>query len=238
MRKVIIVILIVGLFSIAGLWMYNWLKTDQVTDVVSIEKDNAKSLDVDIRFGVGNLLIEGGASGWVNGDIDTEVKKWYPSVTYKNKKDVGHFEIQQKKKKFWDFGKKGNNWNLQLTNEIPVDLDVQMGASESELNLGGIRLSHLSVDGGVSDTIIDLGGDWKESFDAEIDLGVGDAVIHLPQGTGVKLSVSKGIGSIGTKGLISKGSGVYVNEAYDQTDININMEVNVGVGQVKFLLVE
>lgn len=237
MRKILIVIC-VALLGMAGFWVYGWMKTDRVSGALSIEKDDAKSLDVDIDFGAGNLLIEGGATDWVDGDIDTNVKKWLPSVMYKNKRDIGYVEIEQKMKGLSALGKKRNNWNVQLTNEIPVNLDVEMGVSDAELNLSGIQLSHLSVDAGVGDTTINLVGDWQESFDAEFELGVGDAKIHLPQETGVKLSVSKGIGSIGTKGFISKGKGVYVNEAYGKTDTTIHLKVDVGVGGAEFLLVE
>jgi len=238
MRKVLIIIVSAGIIAMVGILVFNLVKTNRASDVLSIEKDKAKSLDMDIRFGAGKLLVEGGASEWVNGDIVTNIKKGYPTVKYKNKKNIGYAVIQQKKNMFSLFGKKKNTWNLQLTNEIPVDLNVQVGASDTKLNLAGINLSRLTVDAGVSDTTINLGGDWQESFDAEINLGVGDAKIYLPQGVGVKLSVSKGIGSIAAKDFISQGNGVYVNEAYDLSDTQINMEVNVGVGQVKFLLEE
>lgn len=238
MRKVLVVIVGVGLLGMVGFWIYSFLGTDRVSGALSIKKDNAKSLDVDIRFGAGNLLIEGGATEWVEGDIDSNVKKWYPAVTYKNKRDVGYVEIRQKMNGLTALQKKRNNWNLQLTDKIPVNLNVEMGVSDSELKLAGLHISHLSVDAGVSDTTINLAGDWRESFDADIDLGVGDAEIYLPKGTGVKLTVSKGIGSVGTKGFVSKGNGVYVNEAYDHSDVSINLKVSVGVGSVKFLLVE
>ncbi|WP_301109796.1 toast rack family protein [Sporosarcina sp.] len=236
MRKLVILIVAAGLIGIVGFWGYGLLKSDKVSGDLSIEKDHAKSLDVDIQFGAGNLLIEGGAEEWVDGFIDTNVKKWYPNVTYKNKRKTGYVEIHQKTKGFSVLRKNRNDWNLQLTNEIPVNLNVEMGVSDAELNLIGIRLSHLSVDAGVGDTTINLQDDWQDSFDAEIDLGVGDAKILLPKDTGVKISASKGIGSIKTDGFISKGKGVYVNEAYDQSDIRINLKIDVGVGDVKLLL--
>ncbi|WP_313238125.1 toast rack family protein [Sporosarcina ureae] len=238
MRKILITIAGAVLLGIVSFWAYDWMKSDPVSGALSIEKDDAKSLDVAIRFGAGNLLVEGGATQWVDGDIDTNVKKWYPSVTYKNKRDIGYVEIQQKMKGFSALRKHRNDWNLQLTNEIPVNLDVEMGVSDSELLLAGIHLNHVSIDAGVGDTTINLGGEWKESFDGDINLGVGDAKIHLPKETGVKLSVSKGIGSVGTKGFISKGKGIYVNEAYNHSDTNIHLKVDVGVGSVDFLIVE
>lgn len=236
--KKILIIGIVGMLGIASYWIYSILKTDRVSGPLTIEKDDAKSLDVDIEFGAGSLLIEGGAKHWVNGDINTNIKKWYPTVMYKNKRNVGYVEIQQKTKGLSALGKKKNDWQVQLTNEVPVNLDVEMGVSDAELDLAGIHLSHLSVEAGVGDTTVNLADDWKDSFDAEFDLGVGDAEIRLPQKTGVKLTVSKGVGSVNAKGFISEGKGVYVNEAYGETDIDIHLKVDVGVGEVTFLLVE
>ncbi len=238
MWKAIRLMIGIGLLSIIAFWIYDWIKTDKLSEEVSIEKDSAESLDVEIDFAVGKLVIGAGTTKWVEGKIDTKVKKWYPSVNYKNKKDVGYVTIQQQKKRFWTSGRQRNNWDLQLTNEIPVNLDVDIGVSDADLNLSGLRISHLSVDAGVGDTMIDLSGDWEQSFDADINLGVGDATIHLPKDVGVKLSVSKGIGKVKADGFISEGDGSYVNEAYESSDTKIHLDVDVGIGQVKFLLVE
>lgn len=237
MRKILIITSVV-LLGMGAFKFYNWITTDRVSGEVSIEKDDAKSLDVAIQFGVGNLRIEGGATQWLDGNIDTSEKKWYPSVAYKNKRNVGHVEIIQKGKGFTPLRKKRNDWHLQLTEEVPVNLEVDMGVSDAELDLAGIRLSHLSLDAGVGDTTINLDGDWQDSFDGEIDLGVGGAEIQLPKDTGVKVSVSKGLGSIDAKGLIAQGKDVYVNEAYEHSDTIINLKVDVGVGGVKFLVGE
>lgn len=236
MQKILIIVLGAVLLGAAGIWTYDRLTKEKVSGALSIKKDDAKSLDVDIDFGAGSFLIEGGAKEWVDGNIDANIKKWYPSVTYKNKKDIGYVKIQQKGTGLSILRKQRNNWKLQLTNEIPVRLDVEMGVSDSELDLAGIRLSHLSVDAGVGDTIINLDDDWQESFDVELDLGVGGATIYLPKDIGVELVVDKGVGSIEAKDFISKGKGIYVNEAYGRSDTTIHVEVDVGVGGVKFLL--
>lgn len=235
MRKILIITSIV-LLGMVAFKFYNWLTTNRVNGEVSIDKDDAKSLAVVIQFGAGNLQIEGGATQWMEGNIDTSEKKWYPSIAYKNKRNVGQVEIIQKGKGFMPLRKQRNDWHLQLTEEVPVSLDLDIGVSDTELNLAGIRLNHLAIDAGVGDTTINLDGDWAESFDGEINLGVGSAEIHLPQETGVKLSVSKGLGGIDAKGLISKGNNVYVNEAYEHSDVAINLKVDVGVGGVKFLV--
>lgn len=219
-------------------WGYGLLKTVWASGDLPIKKDNAASLDVEISFSAGDFTIRGGSDEWVDGVIETNVKQMKPVISYKRKGTVGHVEIKQKSKGLHAFRKTTNDWDLRLTNEIPVKLSVQTGVSDSKLDLAGVRLSHLSVDAGVSDTTIDLSGNWQESFDADINLGVADTTILLPKDTGVKLTVSKGLGSLGAKGLISEGNGVYVNAAYGQSDVTIDMDIDVGVGDLKIRLVE
>lgn len=241
MRKAVMVVVGVLVLCGAGFWLYDWFGNSRGSEGVSVKKEQADSLEVEIDFGVGNLLVEGGAKEWVDGTVDSDNEKLYPVVSYKNKRNVGHVELTQKKKRFsffGPFGNKRNNWDLQLTDDVPVDLEIETGVAESELRLQGVRLRHLSVDAGVGSTVIDLTGDRQENVDAEIDLGVGGAKIYLPKETGVQLKVSKGVGSVKADGFISKGNGVYVNEAHGRSDTSIDMEVDVGVGDVTFILTE
>lgn len=236
MQKFLASALIAGFLVVFGIWGYNRFLVSEVASDISIEKDNMKSLDVNIHFGYGDISITDGADGWIEGTIDTNKKKLQPTVSYKKKRTVGNAVIKQEGKMLAGLKSVRNNWDLKLTNEIPVDLDIEMGVSDSTLNLSGIQLSNLSIDAGVSDTTIDLSGDWKDSFKANINLGVGDATILLPTETGVKLTVSKGIGSIGAKGFISKGNGVYVNEAYEKSDVLINLKIDLGLGDLTIKL--
>ncbi|VDG98129.1 Uncharacterised protein [Lysinibacillus sphaericus] len=238
MRKLIVALLVVGILGAVGVWGYNWFFSGNRVNDILIEKDDVKSLNANIQIGFGDVSITDGEDAWIKGTVDTNKKKLIPTVSYKKKGTVGNADIKQKGKLFAGLGNVRNDWDLELTNEIPVNLDIEMGVSDSTLNLSGIRLSKLSIDAGVSDATIDLSGDWKDSFNADIDLGVGDATILLPADTGVKLIVSKGITSLDAKGFTSQGKGVYVNDAYASSDVVIEMKIDVGVGDLKFKLVD
>lgn len=238
MRKLLVTVIIGSILGGIGVWGYNvFFSRESVNDIL-IEKDDVKSLNASIHFGYGDLSIADGADGWINGTIDTNKEKLKPTVSYKTKGTVGTAVIKQKGKILAGLGNVRNDWELELTNEIPVNLDIEMGVSDSSLDLSGIRLKELSIDAGVSDATIDLSGDWKDSFNADIDLGVGDATILLPADTGVKLNVSKGITDLEAKGFTSKGKGIYVNDAYAHSDVVIDMKIDVGVGDLKIVLVE
>lgn len=52
----------------------------------------------------------------------------------------------------------------------------------------------------------------------------------LPKDVGVIVKSSKGIGESHFVDLISKGDGVYVNEAYKTSDVIISIKTDMGVG--------
>jgi hypothetical protein len=205
------------------------------TSNISIEKDKAKELELELNIGVGELVIEKGAGEWVEGTIDYS-KDMKPDVSYKLKGDKGIGKIDQENGKLNNIsiGEVKNKWELNLNDEIPIDLTVNTGASETNLDLKGVLLSGLEVHAGVGDVTIDLGGEWSESFDVSLEMGVGKTTIILPKDVGVRIESAKGIGTAEFGDLISKGDGVYVNEAYEDADVIINLTTDLGVGEVIF----
>jgi hypothetical protein len=206
---------------------------------VTIEKDKAKELQLELNLGAGELKVEKGANEWVEGSIDYNQDKLKPEVSYKLKGDKGIGVIEQYKKGLVDnikIGELKNEWNLTLTDEIPLDLRVNSGASETNLDLKGLLIKELDVNAGVGDITIDLGGNWEKSFDTALALGVGKSTIILPIDVGVKIKASKGIGTADFVDFISKGNGVYVNKAYEDAEVVINLTTDLGIGEAVFKL--
>jgi len=204
---------------------------------VQVEKDRAKELELELNIGAGELNVESGAKEWIEGTIDYNHKKLEPEVSYKIKRDAGVAVIEQGEKGLLDkirIGEIDNHWNLRLNDEIPMDLVINSGASETKLDLKGLELQNLEVNAGVGDISIDLSGDWQESFDASLDMGIGKSTIILPSDVGVKIEASKGIGESNLVGFVSQGDGVYVNDAYEDADVVINLKTNLGVGEATF----
>lgn len=212
---------------------------DLITEI-NVEKDSVEELDIHLEVSYGKLKLQSDADDWLDGEVNYNLKNLEPKVTYKVKKDKGKIKVNQPKmkKKNRKKGSLKNEWNLQLTNNVPIDLKIETGASDSELNLAGIRLSQLNIETGVGRTTVDLGGTWKESFEANLDMGVGQTTVILPKDIGVKVHSDKGIGIINVEGLISKGEGVYVNEAYENANMIITVNADLGVGEANFIVEE
>lgn len=198
----------------------------------TIEKDDATELDVQIEMGVGELTVATGTGDWVEGSFDTNMKELEPIVTYKKGTVViGHKDNQDIR-----IGKIKNKWEMVLSEDIPIDLSVDTGASSANLDLQQLQLNKLNVETGVGELNLNLSGDWKKGFKANIQAGVGSATIILPSDVGVEVKTDSGIGHIEVSDLISKGNGVYVNEAYENADVIIEIVAEVGVGELVFEL--
>jgi hypothetical protein len=205
---------------------------------IQIEKDKAEQLDITLNVGAGQLNVSEGAKDWVEGEIQYNVDGLKPKVSYKLSGDTGKVVIKQSNKDFSgiNIGSVKNEWDLELSNDVPMKLEVNTGASDTKLNLHGLQLENLNVNTGVGNVTVDLSGDWKESFDVNLKMGVGKSTIILPSNVGVKIKSTKGIGHADFKGLISEGNGIYVNEAYETADVKIDIHTDLGVGEANFVL--
>jgi len=205
---------------------------------INVKKDKAKQLEVTLNAGVGHLNISGGAGDWVEGEINYNIDDYKPKIKYDRIGNKGKVTIEQSKKNLSGIkmGNIKNTWDLQLTNKIPIELEVNTGASETYLDLQGLQLSALDIHAGVGDITVDLSGKWKESFNVDLDMGVGQSTIILPRNVGVKIKSSKGIGQSNFNGFISEGNGVYVNEAFKDADVKIIVNTDLGIGQANFEL--
>lgn len=205
-------------------------------ETILVEKDKAEKLDVELQLGIGEITVKKGAKDWVEGNAQYNIDKFAPKVKYDLRGQTGKVTIEHKGSTNVRLGKIKNIWDIELNDDIPMDLSIETGASDAELDLQGLQLEKLNIETGVGDLDVNLGGDWKKSFEADIETGVGDTTVILPSKVGVKLTTEAGIGSSNIEGFISKGKGVYVNEAYDKADVKIEVNSEIGVGDITFKL--
>lgn len=208
---------------------------EQVTVLEQIAADKAKIVDVNINFGVGELQLEGGADHLMEADFRHTDNFSKPQVDYREDGEKGTLRLSQKNNKWLQWGQESiNQWNIRLDNEQPVNLHLETGAGINRLQLGELSLRKLSMELGVSDTELDLRGDWKQGFDAEIESGVGKLQIHLPTETGVKVKVVRGLGDVSASGLERIGD-YYQNKSYETAEEKINIIIDLGVGEVELI---
>lgn len=236
MKKLVGLGVVMGTSALVLSGCFSFIPNKMREEAILVEKDKVKALEVDIDLGVGEMNVSSGAKEWVEGNAEYNIKKLAPQVDYDVHGDTGEVEIKHKGSTKLGLSNIKNTWAIQLNDSIPMDLTVETGASLANLDLQGLQLEKLDIEAGVGDLTVNLGGDWKKSFTTTIETGVGQTTVILPSKVGVKLTTEKGIGSSNVEGLISKGNGVYVNEAYDKADVVLEVNSELGIGEITFKL--
>jgi hypothetical protein len=203
----------------------------------SVDPKDAQSARAQLKMGAGELNLAGGADQLMEGDFSYNVSEWKPEVSYGVSGDEGKLVVRQGGSEGSNLtGEARNEWEIRLNDELPTDLVVQIGAGESNLDLDSLSLMGLKLQMGAGKTTVDLTGDYTKSFDSSIQGGVGEATVELPSEVGVKAKAQGGLGKINAEGLKRVGDS-YVNDAYGESDVTLNVDVKGGVGEINLQVV-
>ena len=226
---------VASLLAVAGLMAcaigVNHVETsDLKTESKTVALGGAKTVDVEIKMGAGDLKVAGGAADLLNADFTYNVPSWKPEVNYDVSGDSGRLTVEQPS----GGGHGGHTryeWDLHLSNKVPMQLKVDEGAGKANLNLVGLQLSRLEMNLGAGESTVNFDGPWKKDLTAAIHGGVGKATVQLPRDVGVRVVAHGGLGAINASGFTKDGD-AYVNEAYGKSDVNLRIEVEGGIGEI------
>jgi hypothetical protein len=204
----------------------------------SVDLENAQSARVELRMGAGELNVSGGADALMEADFSYNVSEWEPEVSYDVSGETGELSVEQgsSDEGVRVGGDARNEWEVRFNDEVPTDLQVEMGAGESDLDLDSLTLTGLDLEMGAGQTTVDLTGDYGQDLEASIEGGVGEATVLLPSEVGVRARAEGGLGKINAEGLQREGDS-YVNDAYGDSDVTLEVDVQGGVGQINLEVV-
>ncbi|HEY89283.1 MAG TPA: hypothetical protein G4N98_06065 [Thermoflexia bacterium] len=219
-----------------------------------VELDDNDDIKVKVRLGAGDLLIEGGATELLEADFLYNIEGWQPKIEYMAR----HLVVRQPSHKKVAFSSDVRyEWNLRFNDNVPLDVSIEFGAGDAEIDLrhlaitdldvrigagevvvdaqGNCTLERLELDLGAGDAKLDLRGAWSEDVDVNIQGGIGRTTVVLPQDIGVRVDVTKGIGTVHADGFRIE-DGAYVNELYAEADVVIYLTIQAGVGEINLEL--
>jgi hypothetical protein len=227
---------------------------DLQTRSQTVELDDAESVNVEIQMGAGELDVSGGASELLEASFTYNVEELNPRATFTG----GMLEVKDSRTEvgigsLFDLDEFRNEWDLILNEDVPMEMNIELGAGPSNLALGALALTSLNIDGGAGnvdldlsgsqslrqlefhlgagEVAIDLTGDWQNDLDAKIAGGLGEIMLRLPSDVGVIIEVDTGVGDIDASGL-SRDGNTYTNDAYGGSEVTLRIDIDGGVGQI------
>ena len=154
-KPIIAVILVLALATFACSVSNIEMRTIDLQTVSINEPLPSNMAESEVSFNMtgGTFNIQPGSGMLVSGSIVYNVEQWEPQFTRSN----NYYEIKQVS----PFSFSGiptndivNTWDLALTNEIPVNLTIEGGASENNFDFTGLKLTGLKITQGASETSV------------------------------------------------------------------------------------
>ena len=208
------------------------------TESRSVDLENADSVQANLRIGLGELKVGGGADSLMEADFAYNVAAWQPEVNYEVVGDTGELTVEQQGlREGIPTRDVRNEWDLRLSDDVPVDLSVQMGGGVGNLDLNTLALTGLNIVVGAGVSRVDLAGDWDRDLSAVIRGGAGQVTVLLPSRVGVRVDAGTRLGRINADGLRREGR-AFVNDAYGDSDVTLTVEVQGGAGQINLEVVQ
>jgi hypothetical protein len=203
-------------------------------DSQEVTLQGAQSVTANIDIPTGSLDVAGGASQLLNANFDYHADDGQPRIEYSVSGGHGDLSITQENKLHMHLAIARNDWQLRFADDVPIDMNVQIGAGSSNLRLQGLGVKNLDLQAGVGQVNLDLTGPRKTDLHVDVHGGVGSAVIRLPKDVAVRVHASGGIGSVSPHGLKRDGDD-FINDVFGKTPATIELTIEGGIGSVSLL---
>lgn len=234
-KKTILSFLLFFVMLLSGCtpWNVNRGELRQETEV--IQADGAETVVVHLRMGAGELSVGAGTEALAEAEFIYNNPDWKPVIDYSVSGGEGELWIEQPRK--IELGSYRYEWDVLLNSQIPMRLDIGLGAGQNMIDLSELMVTQLEMDIGAGNVELDLTGERARDLDISLRGGIGEVTVLLPAEVGVRAEVAGGIGEVNPEGL-SRQEGAYINDAFGDSDAAIHLDIEGGIGRINLRVVE
>lgn len=221
---------------VAGIWLL-WGsffgQPSREVEEVTIPLEGAERARVHIQHGAGRLHLVGDApapgellAGTFGGGLAYSTKSDGHTLDLKLKPD-------QHGMPFLVWGpSSGFRWNFSLSREIPLELELETGAGETQLDLRDLRVTHLHLQTGASSSTVTMPGAAGHTR-AKIEAGAAAVTVTIPQGVAARIQTQSGLAAVNIdRDRFPRQGKVYQSPDYETAANKLDLEIETGVSSV------
>ncbi len=217
---------------LVGGWMIlsvYWRGETSSEEMFSIPLNAAKSAKFNFSHGAGQIEISGGAPVG-----QALVGTAAIGMNHKNQLNGDRLEVKvEAGPSFVPFvGPSQGVWKFQLTQEIPLTLVVEAGASQIDIDLKDVLATRVELKTGASSSNITMPARGASLLDVEA--GAASVNIRVPEATAARIRVREGVTAINvdTNRFPRLDSGMYQSSNFDTAVDRAEINVQSGLGSV------
>jgi hypothetical protein len=221
-----LVLILLGLWVLGG----RFLPSGAEGKTFSIDLQGAASLDLDFDHGAGTVSLTGGAPAGValtgsqaaGVDFDSHLAGDCLTVNLNAGPTFLPF-----------LGPDSGVWSFQVTQEVPVKLKVDAGASSLDFDFTDVRLAFLGVDTGASTLKVKLPVSAGHTL-VDIESGAATIDLTVPAGVAARIRLEQGASSVNIDpARFPRTGNLYQSPDYDSAPNQVEINLEGGANTVK-----
>ena len=129
---------------------------------------------------------------------------------------------------FGPTGSKSRKWDMRLNGGVPVDLSVNMGAGDANLDLSQLNLTAAQVNMAVGSTTMILPAAGK--LNITLSGAIQSVTLIMPPSTALRVHLRGGLTATSMPAGFIQDAKVYTSENYDSSANQVDVYVNQAIG--------
>ena len=199
---------------------------------VSVALDDASNALLKLDHGAGHLRLHSGAAPGSLFDGEFSPLPVIKTITEQGKMKVNIKNSSE----FWTWMPgESRDWDLSLSADIPLALDIDSGASTSLIDLRDLKVTELDLDTGASTTEITLPASAGYTR-VKVDSGAATVSIRIPEGVAAQIRIESGMASINVNNRFPKvGNNLYLSPDYANAANRADISIETGMASIEII---
>lgn len=219
-----------GLIALTALGTFDLgTAKDIQTETVNIKQDTkpVKTVRLKVEAGAGQITMRSHPEAEaVKAHLESNITTLHHTSQVDG--DVQNVSLSTDGKRHWWVGDYRNDLTASLTEQTPVELKVDAGASKVDLDFSNVQLRSLRLDAGASSVDVKVGNKLKV-VDLYFDVGMSSVTLRLPEDTGVRFEMDSGMSGKELPGLTHLGDNVHQSSDYDKATHKVVIRGDMGM---------
>ena len=219
-------LILVGGWIVLGIF---WKPAHGVDETFSVSLQSAKNVRYKFAHGAGQIEIRGGAPMGQALVGSSGVGMNYRSRLSGDQLEV---EVDAGPSIIPFIGPSSGVWQYQLTQEVPVALKIDTGASRLIVDLKDVPATRIDLQTGASATEMTMPARGASYLDVEA--GAASINIRVPESTAGRIRMKEGVTALNvdTNRFPQTSSGFYQSPNYDSAQDRAEISIEAGMGSI------
>jgi|AntRauTorckE6833_2_1112554.scaffolds.fasta_scaffold00288_2 hypothetical protein len=185
---------------------------------------------VNLTFGANRLNINSLDNNDDLFDLNLDYRGKMPEVIYNKRESRAELLVRQTRQV--NVGTGSDIWDINLTKNTPLDINIKGGAGDLLLNLEKLKVDRLNIDAGLGQLNIRYPDYDNET---EISAGAGNIKLIVPATAALRIETNTVINSnnFDEVGLIKLYDNVYQSKNYGEVENKIDIKISTSAGNIK-----